>query len=286
MSNKNKLTQKDSVIIYIIGFFIMLLGSLVLTTIVDSTTNLYTYLAFIIPQIGYIVAIFAYTHNKDIEFSFNFKENFKINKYKYILAVFFGAGIFFAALLLNTYLEKLYDLLKITSSVTIPTFNTGWDYVLSFIFICLLPPIGEELMFRKNMGDGFSKLGTINAVLLCGALFSLSHLNIVQTIYQFILGCLLAIIYLKTKDIVITIIIHLTNNVLALFLSVLITPTVWENIYVIYICFVVGILIASASLYFIFKDTAKIIKKQEKLSYYTILLIITMIVLWLICAFI
>jgi len=122
-------------------------------------------------------------------------------------------------------------------------------------------------------------------MLLCGALFSLSHLNLAQTVYQFILGCILALIYLKTKDIVITIIIHMVNNILAFFLSSLTNAEIWINANVLLICFIAGIIVGGVSLYFILRGTGKNEKKQEKLSSYSIILLVAMLILWLVCLF-
>lgn len=286
--NEEKLlmSQKDSVIIYLIGFAVMLIGSLIITTLMQSDTNFYIYLCFLLPQLGYIGGIIAYTKYAKIDFSLNLKENAKNNKVKYLIAVLCGAGIFFSALLLNYFLEKLYTVLNLEVSVTVPKLNTVWDYVLSVILICIVPPIGEELMFRKTMIDGFGKLGIVIAVLLSGALFSLSHLNIAQTVYQFILGCILALIYIKTKDIIITIIIHLVNNFLAFFLSALTDATIWGNINVLLICFGVGLLVTISCVYFILSNSRKNTKKQENISIYTIILLVAMLILWLIIAFI
>lgn len=282
---KVAMSQKDSVIIYLIGFFVMLAGSVIVTSLLSADTNLYIYICYLFPQIGYIGGVLVYTKYKNIDFNLNIKENVQKNNFKYLIAIFCGAGIFFSALLLNYFLQIFYDIINLDVSVTVPSLNNVWDYLFSLILICILPPIGEELVFRKTMGDGFNKLGTLNTMLICGILFSLSHLNPVQTVYQFILGCILALIYLKTKDIVIPIIIHVINNLLALFLSSLTDPEIWNSLSVLLVCFIAGIIVAGTTLYFILRDTGKNTKKQEKLSSYAIILLVAMLILWLICAF-
>jgi hypothetical protein len=168
----------------------------------------------------------------------------------------------------------------------VPSLLLPQDYVFSFILICLLPPICEELLFRKTLIDGFSRLGVLPAVLISAAIFSLSHLNPVQTIYQFILGIILALIYIKTKDILITIIVHIVNNCLAFFLSALTNPEIWMQARLLVLCFLIALPVTIFCLYLILKGGKVNTKKEEKINIYTIMIISIMGVLWLIYAFI
>lgn len=284
---KQALNQKNSVIIYALGFVIMLVASVIIATLFkEKENNAYIYVSYLVPQAAYLIAIFSYTHYANVDFSLNLKENVSKNKLKYLYAVILGVGLFFTALLLNYFLTKLYVLLDFDMVVTVPELNSWIDYLLSFLLICILPPICEELMFRKTLSDGFTGLGTVLAALLSALIFSLSHLNPVQTVYQFLLGFILALIYLKTKDILITIITHAVNNILAFFLSALTNPLLWEQLNVLILCFLIGLPVAFASFCLILKGSKVNTKRQEKPQLFTIILIAIMLALWLLTAFI
>ncbi|HKL73989.1 MAG TPA: type II CAAX endopeptidase family protein [Clostridia bacterium] len=273
------LTQKSSVIIYALGFIIMLVASIIATTVIPNDTNFYIYICYIIPQLAYLTAIISYTRYAKLDFKLNIKENVHKNNLKYLIAILVGGGIFFSALLPNYFLVKLYAILDFDMQVAVPALNGNIDYLLSLITICILPPICEELMFRKALVDGFSLLGTISAILLSALLFSLSHLNPVQTIYQFILGVILALIYIKTKDILITIIIHVVNNLLAFFLGALTSAVIWEQMKVLLLCIFIGLPVAVLGLLLILKGGTVNTKKQEKLHPFTIILLAIMLLL-------
>lgn len=287
MENKMRaLQQKDAVYIYLIGFAMLLLGSIVLQILIPEKENLYIYFCYLIPQLGYIGGTFIYAKHFKVSLNFNIKENFVRNKYKYPLALLCGAGLFFSALLLNFLLQIVYKKFSIEAIVTVPALNTPMDYVYCLITICLIPPIAEELVFRKCLGDGFEDIGYIRASFLCGLIFALSHLNVAQTVYQFLLGSLLTFIYLKTKDIFITIIIHTVNNLLAFFLSALTSEALWTKTSVLLICFCAGIIISALSLFFILKNTGKYKEKNKKLGLHGIIMTVCLIIIWLAFAFI
>ena len=281
---KNKLTQKDGVMIYVLGFLLLLVAGL-LITLIPSNTNLYVYLAFLVPQGAYLAAIFSYTKHKKLEFKLNLAVNAKQNGIKYAYGVILGAGIFFCGLILNYFLKKTYVVLGFDLEITVPVLHSWIDYILSFLLIAVLPAIGEELLFRRTLIDSFSKIGSIKAVIISAAIFSLSHLNPTQTIYQFILGLIYGFVYLKTKDIVITIIAHLVNNCLAFFLSYLTNPLIWQQPKILLFCFLIALPITIFCLYLILKGGKVNNKAEEKINSYTISIIVAMSVLWLIYAF-
>lgn len=75
----------------------------------------------------------------------------------------------------------------------------------------ILAPIVEELIFRFGMfkvlkGNDKSK------IIISSLLFGLAHMNLVQSIYAFILGLILGKSYAKDKNLVPSLILHLTIN--------------------------------------------------------------------------
>jgi membrane protease YdiL (CAAX protease family) len=81
-----------------------------------------------------------------------------------------------------------------------------------FIFVVILAPIFEELLFRKLMMDRLTPYGQWTAVLVSAVLFGLFHCNLSQLFYATLLGVFLGFIYARTGKIHHTIILHAIIN--------------------------------------------------------------------------
>ena len=225
MTERRRIRPEDGVIVYLISFLVMQLLSLALSA---TEGDLKTYLSYLIPQVCYIGVSAVYLIATRTEFRFlPRRENLKA--WHYGLAVTAALGIFFFALLPNYGLQILFEKIGKTATVTVPALDEAKDYVLCLITLCILPSIGEELVFRKIFCDGFSAYGGRIAVAMSGVLFGLSHLNLAQTVHQVFLGCLLAYLYMKTSNITLTVLIHFINNFLALFLTSITGAEMWNN---------------------------------------------------------
>ena len=67
------------------------------------------------------------------------------------------------------------------------------------LFIGLLSPLAEELLFRKIMLGSMLKYGQIKALIISGLFFGIMHGNPFQFMYAFPLGIILGWIYIKSK---------------------------------------------------------------------------------------
>lgn len=92
---------------------------------------------------------------------------------------------------------------------------------ISFYFLVgVVAPFFEELIFRQFFFNCFNnlKLNSYIQIVLNGLFFSVMHesrLDFYFPVY-WLLGCILAIIYLQTKDLRCSIIAHSLNNLVAL----------------------------------------------------------------------
>ena len=84
-----------------------------------------------------------------------------------------------------------------------------WSMV---IFSVLIPPVCEELLFRKLLLNRLRSLGDVSAVYLSALAFSLFHANFYQMIYAFVLGIFFAVVVLLTGSIRDTILLHMLVN--------------------------------------------------------------------------
>lgn len=133
---------------------------------------------------------------------------------KYILiGVMLVFGLLFSLNSANGYLVKLFELMGYTKrGNTLPDIS-GWKIVPAILVIAVVPAVMEEILFRGillgNVKDG---LGYVRSVFIVGFCFCLYHASVEQTIYQFICGCLFALLAIRSQSITPTVIIHFLNN--------------------------------------------------------------------------
>lgn len=126
--------------------------------------------------------------------------------------------------------DMLVDLLNTrifleTTETAQPMLANSWIVLL----IVILAPVSEELVFRGILLSRWStKWGHTKAILLSSTLFGSLHFP--DIIGAFMFGILMCAIYMKTRTLIIPIIIHVGNNLTACMLSLLLpTSTVDVN---------------------------------------------------------
>lgn len=111
------------------------------------------------------------------------------------------------------------------------TMATPIEFVLGSFVLCVAAPIGEELVFRGALLSGLrSKYGVVPSVLLSGLAFMLMHMNPAQTVYQFCLGCVCAIVALATGSVLPAMIIHSFSNMFAILIDYTALGTLIEKL--------------------------------------------------------
>ena len=84
--------------------------------------------------------------------------------------------------------------------------------ILFLIYVCLVGPILEEIIFRGFILKSMRRYGNLTAIIVSSILFSMFHLNLVQFINPVLVGMLLAFIAIKSDSIFPSIIAHIFNN--------------------------------------------------------------------------
>lgn len=94
----------------------------------------------------------------------------------------------------------------------------GSTLVIEIISSVIVTPIVEELIYR---GIIFKRLKNMKkmpiAIFLSALIFAMMHFNIVQFVFAFVLGIVIATIYAKTNQILVCILCHMAINGLAVF---------------------------------------------------------------------
>lgn len=88
----------------------------------------------------------------------------------------------------------------------------GTNKFLQIIFMVILAPICEELIFRKLLIDRAIKHGEGVAIVLSGVMFGLFHGNLAQGLYATGLGMFFGFIYIRCGRIRYTIFLHMIIN--------------------------------------------------------------------------
>ena len=89
-------------------------------------------------------------------------------------------------------------------------------YFLFFINICILAPIYEELLFRGILLRRFTlRWSPQKSIIISSIIFGIIHLNPINIVFAFALGCVLGYAYLKTKNIFVPMLLHSFSNFLA-----------------------------------------------------------------------
>ena len=83
---------------------------------------------------------------------------------------------------------------------------------VTFICMCIVAPIGEELVFRKLIIDRTHKYGGFVSIFFSGLIFGLMHANFYQFFYAFALGLILGYLYYTSGNVWYCIGIHAGVN--------------------------------------------------------------------------
>ena len=147
------------------------------------------------------------------------------------------------ALGLNLFLDLAGFVDKSAAYQTVISDHYSANFWLGLISTGIVAPVCEELIFRGVVFNRFKRLLNPKAAMLISAvLFGFYHMNPVQEVYAFLIGCLIAYAYLYFGNFAITVIIHGGINILVYCLTY--TPIVngafmsWP---VCLVCVVVGV---------------------------------------------
>ncbi len=83
---------------------------------------------------------------------------------------------------------------------------------LKYLVMVFLAPLLEEYVFRKQLIDRTARYGEKTAVLFSAFAFGIFHMNLFQFFYAFALGALFAYIYLRTRRLRYSVILHMLIN--------------------------------------------------------------------------
>lgn len=86
------------------------------------------------------------------------------------------------------------------------------DNPLKIVVMVILAPLLEEYLFRKQLIDRTARYGEKTAILFSALAFGLFHMNLYQFFYAFGLGLLFGYVYLRTRRLRYSVIMHMVIN--------------------------------------------------------------------------
>ena len=107
----------------------------------------------------------------------------------------------------------------------VATLATAGSLPLKLLFLVVLAPTLEELVFRKLLIDRMREYGGKAAVVTSALMFGLFHGNLSQFFYAAALGLLFGWVYLSTGKLRWTVLLHMTVN----FLGSVVGPALLER---------------------------------------------------------
>lgn len=189
-------------------------------TIMDAISTLFVQVGimFLFP-----VLLFSKLQKQSVKSTlkdFNFG---KINMGSILICVLIGFLCYFLNISIASFFGSIIRMFGFESAPTVggqsESVLTMSSFVLQVVTVAVLPAICEETLHRGLLLKGYSSLGIKKAVIISSLLFGLTHLNINQFFYATVLGFIIAVSVIISKNIIPAIIIHFMNNFLSVYFS-------------------------------------------------------------------
>ena len=132
---------------------------------------------------------------------------------QWLLILLISFGLMYIGSFVGNYVMDIasaiagYDYSNMLESVV-----DGENLWVTAIFVVIVAPVGEEIVFRKLLIDRTQKYGCFISVMLSGLAFGLMHANFYQFFYAFALGLVLGYVYYNTGKLHLTIALHAPIN--------------------------------------------------------------------------
>ena len=220
---KRLLQEKDGCIVFslstILPVFVTLVFAIAIAGLESPTEEIwYLYAQYLLTQVSFAIVLVAYFAKTKI--SLRDAGVRGCRPQYFLIALILQIGIFFGLSDLNLiFIEKLGDWFGYEPTVAALPPTEGWWLVLTLFVVAVLPAVCEELIFRGFMVQSTRSCGMVFCVLVNGLFFALFHQNPAQTLYQFVCGCVFALIACRSGSILPTVVVHFLNNAAVVILA-------------------------------------------------------------------
>ena len=124
-------------------------------------------------------------------------------------------GLFAAFNLVLQCVIGIFDLLRFFPSYEVVSDAiSGGSLLMQVISLGVAAPVIEELCFRGVLMERMKWIPVWLAVFIQALMFGAAHLNLFQGIYAFVIGIVLALVYVKFRSIITVVIGHAAFNII------------------------------------------------------------------------
>lgn len=202
-------------------FFSYVVQLLLVVTAFSTKEDTFLWLGYFINAASFFFAVLIFSRTKKVDFFSGTRFVFKFNLRSAPILFLISVCVILTSLIFATAFGWLLELIGCNVSVKLPQIESWQQILLAVVIIGIFAPAAEEIMFRGAVLGSLEKRGPMKAVLLSALIFSLMHCNPVQTIHQFILGVILALLVLASGSVIPAIAVHIINNLLVIILPLI-----------------------------------------------------------------
>lgn len=213
-SNYNLSKTKSASLTFLVMMFIYLVLILlipsVLATFLQKDSIVFSAITSFISPISIVLSLLL------IKFLGGEKPNKLLKNLKFSPVFGITSVLLSASLLLGFGFINIYITLALNLKGNDPVITGLGIYIIYVITTGIVPAVFEEIFFRGYILENLREAGDIFAIIFSGLFFALFHLSLSQFVFQFICGIVFAIIKIKSKSIIPSIIAHFSNNFIIL----------------------------------------------------------------------
>lgn len=199
--------------------FLTIVGQLVISLIVEllipefAYSGYYSWILSIVPVYMLGLPVFLLILGKNTN-KVDFEKK-KMSFPMFLLSIVITIGVMTIGNIIGNTLMSIVSIIK-RSDIANPIEEVVMNSNLLVTFICtvIIAPFGEEFIFRRLLIDRTRKYGDLAAILISAFLFAAFHMNFYQFFYAFLVGAVLAYVYIKTGRVLYTVGIHAFLNFL------------------------------------------------------------------------
>lgn len=123
-----------------------------------------------------------------------------------------------------------------TEIFELQTPHTAFEFLLALVFICIIPAVVEEFLFRGIvLRDYINIYGARRAILLTTAIYTILHFDLPACLPQLFIGLVTGVLVYRTGSLFCGMVAHFSNNLLGLmmqmhtdwFAELLTVHTIW-----------------------------------------------------------
>ncbi len=211
-------------LIVVVVYIGVSLGFGALSSLIPALAQLPIYVSLLLSQALIFVPCLIYCKWKGLRIG-EFIPYKKINFVTVILVIICTYLMYPLIIVLNA----ISMLFSTSGTAGVMELMDGQNFILSTLFMALMPACVEEFMFRGVLFQTYRKSKMLPAIFLSAFLFGCMHMNLNQFMYAFALGVYLAFLVEATGSIFSSMIAHFTLNFTSVVLSFLL-PYLYEAV--------------------------------------------------------